>query len=1132
MQIWKKIILGTFTGAVSCTALYCGILIAVPDIVDLNKYKTSFSEAVQKETGFKVLCENIEFKKSLTPYLKIHMYHTLIFYPDDEVFLKLKEADLKVKILPLLFKKIVIKDAQLHRPIINITLYKDFSTSLEKFIDTSKIVNTNGFRLDAFINDSVFENYKIKFKDDSINKTFYLEGGKLIIKDLKPHDRARVILKGSVFEGGKEYIKYDIDVVSALNSQKVKLSFSPFKPVFESDIKGSIFGHLKVDKENNINGNLKIDDLSLKVEDAICSNNMADLIFKGKEVEINSVIHTSKTDSAKVKGKFNFGKKKYINLNTNAENIKIENLVKIVSEISKILNVKNPLHEINIKGLLDADFSINSDFKKLKSSGKVQIINASLKHNSLPYFVSDMNAHINLDNNKISIQKADANINQTPVNIKGIVNENVSFNINISSGDLKIADIINSFDLGKKLPFSVSNGFLSFNADITGVPDKSYNMKSKINLTNLNMKDKKYNIPVSLKSVEIDFNGNDKKYKGEILSNNVNLKYFGQNIAAEKINFVFDQNKITIPENNLLAPLELKISGNIKDYNKKPEGNINFSGNILSSFAADILKSEIKLPYKASGKIKSEGKIDFSTDKTNIKAQFGADENNYLSYVVIKELLKKTSVLNMDCDITENTINIKDLSLSENTKAEKNSAVILASGSVKNDKNPILKNLKITIPESLTAATNFFGGEEISLKADILLNKTLNNPEIKGNAKILKYNLKKYFTSFKNADVSFNNDNIRIIAPDVNVNDSSFNIIADVKPLSSDKNITVSNLQINSMNLDLNTFFDMIQKRINPSSQSLISVKKGIVTVNNLKVLDLKARDISSDIQIENNIVKLSDIAASAYNGTIKGRINYDLAASSLDVNMIGEGVDIKTSLYDLCKFQDGLEGKSDFEAKVSMITGSYNEVIKSLNGNVKFNAYNGRMGTLGKFEYYLYAQNLLYHGILNATLNRIADAVVRDNTAQYKRSSGSFLFQNGYMLTEGIETVGTNMSLYIRGRHNLITNQANIDIFGRISDDVKYKLGSFGNTSISGMINSQGDKKKTVFTVIPDGIVSKIPDLYNQKDGKSNIFKVNIYGNVNSLNSINSFEWIVSDNNRTEEIKELPDSSDMIQDL
>ena len=103
MQKWKKISIGVLCGAVTFTTLYYGALLSLPKVVDLNKYKESISQSIEKETGFKVACEDISFKKSLTPYLKIHMYHTLILYPNDEVFLKLKEVDLKVKMLPLLF---------------------------------------------------------------------------------------------------------------------------------------------------------------------------------------------------------------------------------------------------------------------------------------------------------------------------------------------------------------------------------------------------------------------------------------------------------------------------------------------------------------------------------------------------------------------------------------------------------------------------------------------------------------------------------------------------------------------------------------------------------------------------------------------------------------------------------------------------------------------------------------------------------------------------------------------------------------------------------------------------------------------------------------------------------------------
>ena len=87
MQKWKKIGIGVLCGAAAFTALYYGALISLPNVVDLNKYKYSVAQAIEKETGFKVACEDISFKKSLTPCLKIHMYHTLVLYPDNEVFL-------------------------------------------------------------------------------------------------------------------------------------------------------------------------------------------------------------------------------------------------------------------------------------------------------------------------------------------------------------------------------------------------------------------------------------------------------------------------------------------------------------------------------------------------------------------------------------------------------------------------------------------------------------------------------------------------------------------------------------------------------------------------------------------------------------------------------------------------------------------------------------------------------------------------------------------------------------------------------------------------------------------------------------------------------------------------------------
>ncbi len=1143
MQKLKLIGISLGACAVSLTAIYFSALTIIPSCIDLNKYKNSISEEIEEQTGFKINCENIYFKRSYTPYLKIHMHHTLVLYPDGNVFLKLKDADLKIKILPLFFKRIVIQDTKLTRPIANIILYKDFSTSLEKYIDISRPVTANGFKLDVLIMNTICERYKLKIEDETISKIFYLEGSELLLKDLRLNEKAHFILKGSLYEGEKEYLKYDIDVISSLKNKTKPFDFSPFKQIYESDLKGSIYGHLNIDKDNLVTGSLKVNDISLKINDVILSDNKAEFEFKGDEVLIDSEFHTSQSDIAILKGKFGFGKKQSIDLNVNAKKINIENLVKIISTVCESLNIKNYLNDIHLKGLLDADFNINSDFIKLKSSGSAKVINAQAKHNSLPFAITNINADLNLNNNKIIIEKAQADINNTPINIIGVVNEDVSYNLNLSANNINAPYIISFLKLKEKLPAIINNGIIEFNSEIQGKLNKTLQAKTLININNLKLKDKINNIPVNIESVTANINNNDKKYSGEIFCNNINLYINKQKIKSDSLKFLFDDKKITIPENIITLPGSIKFNGIINNYATNPSGQINFTGNLPSSFIAEILKSYIQMPYKATGNITSAGEIVFSDEKINLKAQIQANKNNYLSYVVIKELLDKTSLLNIDCNIYKNTLVLKDLFLIEDnpeviltkfkTGFEKSKKIIKITGEIIKEKELILKNIKINIPEVLTVSTNFFGGEEISFSADTIVNKTLKLPEITGEVKIHRYNIKKYLTAIKNANISFTNNNIRIIAPDVQVNDSHINIVADILPDYSGNNIVISNIQINALNLDLNSFFSMIEKERNPFMKSIIKIKKGIATINNFKILDLKAHDISHDFSLENNVLKISNISAKAYNGNISGRADYDFSNGLLNLNAAGSNLDIKNSLYDLCKISDNLLGRADFNANISLFTGNYNQVIKSLNGKVSFNAKNGRMGTLGKFEYYLYAQNLLYHGILNATLNRIANTIIHDNTAQYRESNGTLFLQNGYLITEEIKTIGSNMSLYMKGRHNLLTNMANIDIYGRISDEIISKLGSFGDVSISEIINAPSDKKDLTVLKVPKELIDKIPNLYNQGSRKTNTFKVNIYGNINSLNAINSFMWIVPNNAfRQEQENNLPDFDDMIQNI
>ena len=1097
----------------------------MPNIVDLNKYKHTFSSEIEKQTGFKLSCEDVKFERTFSPYLKVKMHHTLVLYPNNEVFLKLKDAELKVKIFPLLMKNIVIKDAKLTRPIINITLYKDYSTSLEKYIKPEKVINTNGFKFNTLVYDTLCERYKLKINDETIDKLFYLEGDELLVKDVKLNDKAHFILKGSLFESEKEYLTYNLDVNTSLVGETKQFSFSPFKPIYDYGVKGKIDGTLNIAKDSSLKGFLNINDLSLNIDNTLLNKNNINLVFNGQEVEIDSTLHTSKTDNAKVKGIFSYGKKKYIDLNTNAKNVNLQNLSKIVSVITESLNIKNPLSDICVKGIANANFSLNSDFKKLKSSGEAKIINAEVTHKSLPYKINKINSLVNFKDNKINIENAQAYVNSTPVNISGVINEDVTVDINAVSNNLDLKTIVGLFVTDEKMPVKILSGNLNFKSNITGSLNNLLQAQTDVNISNLKFLQKQMNLPVNISSVDLNIKNNSKGYSGNVKCSDIKALFNNNPITAQTVDILFTPTSIRIPEetniNVLTSPF--KIKANISNYMENPVGQIDFIGDVYSNDFAKLLSEYVKQPYSAVGKLKTTGNIAVLKDVLKVKSKIYADRDNYLSYLVIKELLNKSSVTNVDVDFSKNNILVRDLSLSSNTD-NKTEPYVSIFGNVLNEKEMVFNDLRVKIPNPISISTNFMGGEELCFSSDILLNKTIKEPEISGSAKVQKYNIKKYFTAIKNADVNFLKNNIKLIAPDVQVNTSKFNLIADIQPKLSNI-VNISNLQVNSLNLDLNTLFSMIERETSPFASTILNIEKGSATINNFRILDIKAKDISIDFKLKENVLHLDDISANAYNGILSGKINYDFNHSLLDIRLIGKGLDIRESLFDLCKIQDNLSGKMDITTSVSMLSGEYDQVIKSLNGKISFDAFNGQMGTLGKFQYYLYAQNLFYHGIMNATLNRIADAIKADNTSKFANAKGTLSFANGFMMIDDIKTQGENMSLYLKGKQNLLTNQANIDIYGRVSDDVKSKLGNFGDVSLSELVNGKETKKTVQVMSLPSSVMSNIPQLYKNVNAKTNTFKVNIYGNINSVGSINSFVWTVP---KTDEKQSLPDFDEL----
>jgi len=191
-------------------------------------------------------------------------------------------------------------------------------------------------------------------------------------------------------------------------------------------------------------------------------------------------------------------------------------------------------------------------------------------------------------------------------------------------------------------------------------------------------------------------------------------------------------------------------------------------------------------------------------------------------------------------------------------------------------------------------------------------------------------------------------------------------------------------------------------------------------------------------------------------------------------------------------------------------------QMMQSLKGDVTFIVSNGQMGTLGKLENLLYAQNILGNNLLKNSLGSISKAVSIKKTGDFRYLKGKMSFLNGWANINTFQTSGPAMSLYVTGKYNLLNNTINASVLGRLSNDVVEVLGPIGEFSVNKLlsyipkIGQVSSAMINEMTIRPIGEkLSMLPDLTPKQIGETKAFKVMLNGGIESTNSIKSFKWI-----------------------
>ena len=292
-------------------------------------------------------------------------------------------------------------------------------------------------------------------------------------------------------------------------------------------------------------------------------------------------------------------------------------------------------------------------------------------------------------------------------------------------------------------------------------------------------------------------------------------------------------------------------------------------------------------------------------------------------------------------------------------------------------------------------------------------------------------------------------------------------------------------------------------------------IVKGSGTLKKFTSGGIIAENLSSDFDLTENVFNLKHISGDAFGGKVNGNVSCNIVNGHIGVDFKGTELDAEKAIAGATGIKNALSGKLGFNANVTLHGATDIEIIKNLKGKVTFEITDGLFGNIGRFENFLFAQNLQSNSVIKAAVNSVSALPAIKNTAQFKSISGDLTFNNGWANLNPVKTTGPSMAYYITGKYNLLNGTANIVILGRLSAEVVKLLGPLGDLSVEKLTSYipkfgslTGNLINAITTDPKNEKVNLIPQLSPENKNIKD-FKVVFNGGIESKSSVKSFKWL-----------------------
>ena len=287
---------------------------------------------------------------------------------------------------------------------------------------------------------------------------------------------------------------------------------------------------------------------------------------------------------------------------------------------------------------------------------------------------------------------------------------------------------------------------------------------------------------------------------------------------------------------------------------------------------------------------------------------------------------------------------------------------------------------------------------------------------------------------------------------------------------------------------------------------------------------NFNATNITGNFTLLNDLIRIPDLKATVYNGTVDANISYNLKTTDITAKAKGTKIDANQAVSVFTGLKDQVLSNMDFNADVKLSGSTYEQQMKSLNGTADFSLKDGQLGSLGRFESFLNADNLLSQSFVKTQLGSVINTISPYNTGKFSYLTGNVKLSGGNAILEQVKMSGNNMSLLLKGTVNILSMDSKIEILGSLSNEVVTALGPVANLSVEkfvSLIPTFGSKIASAMNSYNEAanktVLESIPDLTPAQTGTKS-FKVNLNGNLNNpASAFDGFKWL----NTPEIIKE-----------